>query len=207
MDFSKAFDTFPHQRLLYTLQRYSIRGNTYRWIQSFLSECLQKVVVDGTSSTSVLVTSGVPQGSVLGPILFLIYINDLPECVKHSTVRLFADDCIIHRPITSYEDTLLLQQDINSLRTWSTVWLMNFNVSKCYYVNVTQSTLNKISTEYYLHDCPLTKVDNCKYLGVVLQSDLNWKKHIDEKVTKANNTLAILRKLLLLRPRTWHIKP
>ena len=136
MDFAKAFDTVPHQRLLYKLQWYGVRGNIYQWIQSFLCKRTQKVVRDGVSSSPVMVTSGVPQGLVLGPILFLIYINDLPEYIKYSTIRLFADDCILYRPVKSFNDSILLQEDINSLHSWASTWLMNFNISKYYSMNI-----------------------------------------------------------------------
>ena len=196
MDFAKAFDTVPYQRLLYKLQWYGVWGNIYRWIQSFLCERTQKVVQDGVSSSPVMVTSGVPQGSVLGPILFLIYINDLPEYIKYSTIRLFADDCILYRPVKSFNDSILLQEDINSLYSWASTWLMNFNISKCYSMNISQSRTNYIPTQYYLDNRPLTIVDHCKYLGVVIQSNLNWTKHVEEKVAKANTTLSMLRRNL-----------
>ena len=89
---SKAFDTVPHNRLRHKLQWYGVVGNTYQWISSFLSDCHQKVVIDNTSSDSVPVVSGVPQGTVLGPVLFIIYMNDVIENIKHSKIRLFADD-------------------------------------------------------------------------------------------------------------------
>ena len=97
MDFAKDFDTVPHCRLLYELQWYGIQGKVHSWIANFLSDRSQTVILGGAQSSSISVTSGVPQGTVLGPILFLIYINDLPDCIKHSTIRLFADDCIIYR--------------------------------------------------------------------------------------------------------------
>ena len=93
MDFSKAFDVVPHQRLSHKLDHYGIRGTTLNWIQNFLTNSTQKVVVDGSSSESARLRSGVPQGTVLGPLLFLTYINDLPSTAS-SQARLFADDCM-----------------------------------------------------------------------------------------------------------------
>ena len=98
MGFVKAFDRVPHKRLLYKLRYYGIRGSTHKWIASWLSERYQKVVLDGQASDPVL--SGVPQGSVLGPVLFLIFINDLPGNIR-SSVHLFADDCVLYRNINS----------------------------------------------------------------------------------------------------------
>ena len=103
MDFAKVFDKVPHSRLLYKLHYYGIRGSTHKWIVSWLSERFQKVVLDGQASDRVPVLSGVPQGSVLGPVLFLIFINDLPDNIR-SSVRLFADDCALHRNIKSLTD-------------------------------------------------------------------------------------------------------
>ena len=118
MDFSKAFDKVPHKRSNYKLNLYGIRGNTLELITDFLCSRSQRVVLDGATSDSAPVLSGVPQGTVLGPILFLIYINDLPDGVVNSTVRLFADDCIIYRPIRCKKDTELLQSDLNSVGSW-----------------------------------------------------------------------------------------
>ena len=118
MDFAKAFNTVPHHRLLYKLQWYGIQGKTHKWITNFLIGRSQRVVLDGVQSSSISVSSGVPQGTVLGPLMFLVYINDLPNCIKHSTVRLFADDCIIYKDISSSKDTRLLQMDINSIAKW-----------------------------------------------------------------------------------------
>ena len=108
MDFAKAFDKVPHKRLLYKLQYYGISNNTLNWIQDFLTLRTQTVILEGTHSDKIQVTSGVPQGTVLGPILFLIYINDFNEYLNHSTLRLFADDSIIYKEIRSSSDTLKL---------------------------------------------------------------------------------------------------
>jgi hypothetical protein len=117
LDFSKAFDTVPHRKLLYKLENYGIKGNILKWIQSFLMERSQKVIVEGESSSTCTVDSGVPQGTVLGPLLFLCHINDLPKSVT-SQVRLFADDCLLYRPINSFEDHINLQKDLHSLEKW-----------------------------------------------------------------------------------------
>ena len=127
LDFSKAFDTVPHKKLLFKLSKYGITGNINKWIQSFLVLRKQQVIVEGESSKPCSVDSGVPQGSVLGPLLFLCHINDLPQRVT-SKVRLFADDCLLYRPIHSPRDQLLLQQDLAALETWAEDWGMRFNV-------------------------------------------------------------------------------
>ena len=119
MDFAKAFDKVAHNRLLYKLSSYGVKGNTLGWIGSFLSGRSQKkVVLEGKTSFSVPVLPGVPQGSVLGPVLFLIYINDLPEYVSNSTVRLFADDTLLYLTIYNSSDCIKLQEDINNLERW-----------------------------------------------------------------------------------------
>ena len=105
LDFSKAFDTVPHDRLLQKLEAYGIRGNLHKWLTSFLKDRQMNVVVEGEHSDSAYVESGVPQGTVLGPLMFLCHINDLPDCVK-SQVRLFADDCLIYRQIKTQKDHL-----------------------------------------------------------------------------------------------------
>ena len=136
MDLAKAFDKVPHRRLLHKLDYYEIRGSTHKWINSWLSGCTQKVVLDGQASDLVQVLSGVPQGSVLGPILFLIFINDLPDNIR-SSVRLFADDCVLYRNIHSIQDCFILQEDLTSLGQWEADWQMKFNVAKCHSMRVT----------------------------------------------------------------------
>ena len=108
------------------------------WVRAFLGSRSQRVVIDGEESESIPVTSGVPQGSVLGPILFLIYINDLPEEV-YSQVRLFADDTALYLTLESEDDSSTLQNDLNILSAWETRWDMGFNPSKCQVVHVTGS--------------------------------------------------------------------
>jgi len=117
MDLSKAFDTVPHKRLMEKLKFYGINAQLLEWIENFLCYRKQRVIVDGQSSEFANVISEVPQGTVLGPILFLIYINDLPDNLE-SPVRLYVDDCILYRPLVSTEDTAVLQRNLMCLSNW-----------------------------------------------------------------------------------------
>ena len=117
LDFSKAFDTVPHQRLLLKLDNIGIRGNLLNWITGFLEGRRQRVLVDGQKSDWVKVTSGVPQGSILGPLLFLVYVNDIGDDLESHT-RLFADDCTLFREVSSKHDSCALQHDLTNLYNW-----------------------------------------------------------------------------------------
>ena len=122
LDFSKAFDKVMHQRLLKKLRHYDVRDNLNQWIQDFLTDRQQEVVLEGVHSKATDVTSGVPQGTVLGPLLFLVYINDMPENIS-STTRMFADDALVYRIIRSRKDHTLLQEDLDKLQDWEHKWL------------------------------------------------------------------------------------
>ena len=130
LDFSKAFDRVPHECLLRKLDHYGIRGKTLAWIRAFLTDRTQKVTVEGVASEPVSVKSGVPQGSVLGPVLFLAFINDLPVSIRSSS-RLFADDCVVYREIRSDNDCQILQDDLQKLWDWEKKWGMSFHPEKC----------------------------------------------------------------------------
>ena len=130
LDFRKAFDSVPHQRLLMKCKAHGLDGNLLHWIESFLTGRKQRVMVKGEPSTWADVISGIPQGSVLGPILFVIFINDLPDAVD-SYVKIFADDTKIFTHIKTREDCDNLQSDLDSLSAWSDKWQLRFNVSKC----------------------------------------------------------------------------
>ena len=194
MDFSKAFDLVPHQRLLLKLQQAGVTGPLHTWISNFLTERSQKVVLEGVSSSSVQVTSGVPQGTVLGPLLFILYLNDLPEGIT-SQVTLLADDCILYREITSVEDSKVLQSDINMLCNWESCWQMRFNVAKCYAMHITHKTKPILST-YTMNGKPLQTVNSHTYLGVEINHKLSWADHINTTTVKANKVLGLLRRNL-----------
>ena len=118
-----------HRRLLFQAEFYRLRDCTSEWIKNFIHDRTQQVLIDGQLSSEAQVPSGVPQGSVLGLLLFLIFIKDLPESISSSTPRLFADDCILYRCITSAQDCTRLQMDLDMLQEWERKWLMEFHSS------------------------------------------------------------------------------
>ena len=130
LDFTKAFDSVPHRRLIYKLQQLGIRGKLLWWIKSFLKNRRQRVVLRNGLSSWKNVISGVPQGTILGPMLFLLYVNDMPDVVQ-STAKMFADDTKIYRNIQEPDDCNNLQRDLNALSAWSNQWLLRFNSAKC----------------------------------------------------------------------------
>ena len=192
MDFAKAFDKVPYQRLLGKLHHYGIQGSTLNWIDAFLSDRTQKVIVDGEASEPAPVTSGVPQGSVLGPILFLCYINDLPEQVS-SRCRLFADDSILYREIRTPQDSRVLQEDLDALAAWEEKWGMAYHPDKCTVLRITRKKQPTV-TSYSLRGHQLETVDHATYLGVEIADDLSWKKHITKVKNKATKTLGFVRR-------------
>ena len=192
LDFSKAFDKVPHQRLLLKLQHYGVRGNLLKWIEDFLSARTQEVVIDGTKSTPSPVSSGVPQGTVLGPLLFLAYINDMPEGIQ-STVKLFADDSLLYRKISSKRDCIKLQQDLDRLQEWEKKWQMAFNAEKCEVLCISNKK-HPLQHSYFIHGQKLATKTDSKYLGVTISSNLSWSKHVNNISKKANSTMAFLRR-------------
>jgi hypothetical protein len=193
LDFSKAFDKVSHNKLALKLNWYGVKGNTLRWISHFLDHRQQRVVVDGTQSATAPVQSGVPQGSVLGPILFLTYINDLPGSV-HSDVRLFADDTIIYKHIKCKQDQIHLQDDLDRLVQWEREWDMEFHPGKCQVIQFTKS--RPIPHTYNLHGMELDTVKDVKYLGVNLSSNLSWGNHITKVTNCAGRSLGFLKRNL-----------
>ena len=129
LDFSKAFDRVPHSRLLYKLNHYGIRSPLLKWLESFLTNRSQHVILNNCTSHETSVLSGVPQDTVLAPLLFLLYVNDLPQCVRNK-IKLYADD-VLYSVIHSEADRVRLQEDLKMLYQWSILWQMEFNPSKC----------------------------------------------------------------------------
>jgi hypothetical protein len=189
LDFSKAFDKVSHALLVHKLKSYGLQPDMISLIRSFLIDRKQTVVLDGWSSEPIDVTSGVPQGTVLGPILFLIYINDLPDKIK-SKCRLFADDSLLYRNISSEEDIIQLQKDLEEVILWCNTWYMTLNLDKCEHMNIT-SKHTPSNAEYTLDQHHLTKVKDYKYLGLHISDNLSWSKHINYITNKANKVLYV----------------
>jgi hypothetical protein len=189
LDFRKAFDTVPHQRLISKLKAYGIKGKLLGWISDFLSGRSQRVVVNGSLSSWASIFSGIPQGSVLGPILFVIFINDLPDVVN-SSVKIFADDTKLFRPLSSSEDEVILQQDLDSLMAWSQKWQLGFNRSKCEVLH-----LGRVNhrLDYQMGDSMLNTTSCVKDLGVFIDEDLKFHQHVAMAVNKASRMLGLVR--------------
>ena len=176
-DFSKAFDKVDYNLLIYKLFNLGVNLKAVSWIKTFLQERNQSVVVEGKQSPLVPVMSGVPQGSVLGPCLFLSYINDRPDSLK-SRARLFAEDTIVYLTINTPSDPEILQADLHKLEEWESNWSMEFNLDKCEVIRITGKK-NPIMYPYKLHNTELKSVETAKYLGITIKKDLNWKPHIE----------------------------
>ena len=174
---SKTFDKVPHNGLLYKLFKCDIDDITLKWLKSFLKKRRQSVVLEGEHWHSVPVTSGVPQGSVLAPLIFLIFINDLPCCVE-SRVHLFANDTVIYLTIKTESNCSQLQDDLHSLEKWESDWRMEFNPSKCNIIRVT-CRRTPFKFQYKLHGRVLETVDITKYLRIILSYALHWKDHVN----------------------------
>ena len=166
-NFEKAFDTPSHELLKSKLFSYGIGGKTMKWINAFLCYRQQRVVVDGVKSDWAPIVPGVPQGTVLGPLLFSLHINDKTADIE-SEIRRFADDCVCYRDIKDKEDTLKLQRDIDRLGNWAWKWGMRFQPVKCNMMQLTRKHLNKIQASHTLEGAVLENVDNIKYLGVTI---------------------------------------
>ena len=169
-DFSKAFDSVPHARLLLKLQAYGINGQLLSWFKNFLTGRCQCVKINSVLSSWTHVSSGVPQGSVLGPLMFALYINDLPSLVS-SQLLMFADDIKLYRSIRSVEDCFVLQNDINVILDWSRHWLLSFNVSKCKVLHIGNTPY---TGNYALDGIQLELLDNYRDLGIQIDSKLKY---------------------------------
>ena len=192
MDFQKAFDKVPHKRLLKKLRKHGISGKLMNWIEAWLSNRKQRVVLKGQSSEWEEVVSGVPQGSVLGPLLFIIFINDIESGIL-STLSKFADDCKITRKVNNNEEANEVQMDLNTLEQWAEKWQMAFHPDKCKVMHIGHKN-NK--HKYYINGKEIQVVNEEKDLGVVISEDLKPKKHIAKIVKKANRLLGMIRRTI-----------
>jgi len=193
LDFSKAFDSVPHILLTHKLQMFGFGGELLQWLNSYLTNRRQRVVVEGSLSEWRPVTSGVPQGSILGPLLFLLYINDLPSSATNSTVALFADDSKCFKEIRNTDDCVKLQYDITSMYNWSTTWRLYFNLSKCKVLRLTRSR-KPVMYSYDMNGTSLELVSRMPDLGVTAQFDLKWNDHVVNTTARANSMLGFVKR-------------
>lgn len=195
LDWAKAFDRVPHKRLLMKLREFNISGKVFDWIESFLLGRSMKVVFDGADSSDFRVTSGVPQGSVLGPLLFTIFMMDLPRCVE-SKVRLYADDCTIYRTIKSATDVDILQKDLENIELWCELNQMKLNENKCSHITLTKSKKAQ-AIVFKINGCYIKREIKIKLLGITITQDLKW--NIQTEIVRKKSA-----KLLGFLSRTLH---
>ena len=198
LDYQKAFDSVPHKRLISKLRSYRFNPVIISWVENYLRDRSQYVEINGEQSQWQPVTSGIPQGSVLGPLLFLIYINDLPKHVNF-TIYMYADDTKIYREIRDKHDQEILQKDLDSLKAWSDQWLLKFHPKKCYSITIGKKEDNDYT--YCITDngtkYDMTQINDMKDIGVIIDSDLKFEKHINSKIGTANKILGIIRRAFM----------
>ena len=194
LDFRKVFDKVPHARLIKKLEYYGIRGPLLTRFESFLKNRTQSVVCDGKHSQPSFVTSGVPQGTVLGPLLFLLYINDLPDDLKSSLIRLFADDALLYGVITNEEDGDQLSTR-RPTTTRSLAMQMAFNQTKCKTICISTKKTPP-QRKYTFCGVELEQVNSFSYRGVTITEDLKWSKHITSIASKTSGVLGMIKRNL-----------
>ena len=196
LDFRKAFDSVSHTKLLHKLQSYGINGTLLQWYRAYLVSRFQYVRINNITSDLIPVLSGVPQGSILGPLLFALFINDLPSCLCFSKPFIYADDtkCLRSFARSTNLDTHPLQSDLNNLFTWSHTSELYFNDSKFAHIRFWSDQLTAGAVTYCVNRRPISSVDTIKDLGILLSSDLTWENHYNLILGKAYKILGLIRR-------------
>ena len=192
LDLSKAFDKVPHHKLLSSLSDVGVSGSLLSWFESYLSCRSQQVVLGGSSSTPLPVLSGVPQGSILGPLLFIIYVNSLANLhlSPGSSLILYADDILLYRALCSADDNSILQHDVDSLLAWITSAGLSVNLAKSTLLLISRMR-SKPSLSILLNSTPVPISDSVKYLGVTISSDLTWNRHVSNICLSARKRIVM----------------
>ncbi len=190
---NKAFDKVQHCILLKKLRTINIKGNLHSWFSSYLCGRKQRVTLPGGTLSTLAVTSGVPQGSILGPVLFLIYVNEIHDIVTSSSVSCFADDTKLFKTIHSGNDANLLQEDLNNLTNWSESSGLTFNELKSNCQTVTRKRA-PLFHQYTINDKPIGRLDEQRDLGVRVNSKLSWSSQVASQISAANKSLGCVRR-------------
>ena len=188
LDMSKAFDKVSHAQLMHRLHEFGFRGNLLNWFSSYLSNRYQQTTIGGATSRPLAVTSGVPQGSILGPLLFLLYENHLSESVGNSSIATFADDTKIFKTVNNVSDASSLQEDLTNFEENSSKVNLILNAQKCKVMRITRKH-HKIEYPYKLHDAVLESTVHERDLGVWTSSNLTWSKHIEDQCAQSTKML------------------
>ena len=197
LDFAKAFDKVPHQRLLVKLRRHGIEGRLQNWIAEWLNGRRQRVRIRGSYSDWRGVLSGVPQGSVLGPVLFLVFINDLDEGLRSNILK-FADDTKIFGTATNDGDRQIIQNDLMTLASWANTWQMEFNETKCKVMHIGRETKR---WSYQMNQHILESSTEEKDLGVVISDNLKSVANCRAAYAKANRVLGMIRRTITYKSK------
>lgn len=208
LDFAKAFDTVSHQKLLFVLESKGIKGALLEWIRSFLSFRSQSVLVNGVKSSSKPVLSGVPQGSVLGPLLFIIYLSDI-EKVVNSNIFLFADDCKLFftaSPKEFSESAARFQEDLDSLFNWTQDMQLKLSLPKCSILQINEQKLSSDVAKFKMGNFELTNVKEIKDLGILIDNNLCFESQCSSVVKKASSALNFLFRNFKTRNTTFLLK-
>ena len=204
LDISKAFDKVWHEGLLYKLESLGISGNLLNLFRSFLKDRHQRVVLNGQLSDWELILAGVPQGSILGPLFFLIYISDLPDNLN-SLIKLFADHTSLFSTVYNPNHSVkVLNDDLNKVSEWAYKWKMLFNPDLTKQAQEVICSRKNIKTDHpivHFNEAPIAHTTCQKHLGIHLDEKLNINHHINEKIANANKGIGLIRKLAHVLPR------
>ena len=187
----------PHQALLNKLHQLNIPPVLFRWLSNYLSDRFQRVVLNGTCSSWLPVTSGVPQGSILGPLLFLLYVNDIPNLPfsKDSHLMMYADDLLLFKPISCQQDLSTFQCDVNLISQWTLQNHLSLNCNKTKYMLISRSrpgSCSYFNSPIYVYNNQIERIHQYKYLGVWISDDLTWSKHIESVCNRSRRLLGYI---------------